>query len=58
METERKELLKMCGGKKYSVIYADPAWTYPDWNLKQNLNGDFQVQLLIKKEAHQGTIKQ
>jgi N6-adenosine-specific RNA methylase IME4 len=26
METERKDLLKMCGGKKYSVIYADPAW--------------------------------
>jgi len=28
METERKELLKMCGGKKYNVIYADPAWQY------------------------------
>ena len=28
METERKELLKMCGGKKYSIIYADPAWQY------------------------------
>jgi site-specific DNA-methyltransferase (adenine-specific) len=26
MEHERKELLKMCEGKKYSVIYADPAW--------------------------------
>jgi len=24
METERKELLKMCGGKKYNVVYADP----------------------------------
>ena len=28
MEHERKELLKMCEGKKYSVIYADPAWSY------------------------------
>ena len=28
METERKELLKMCEGKKYNVIYADPAWQY------------------------------
>ena len=28
METERKELLKMCGGKKYNVIYADPAWRF------------------------------
>jgi site-specific DNA-methyltransferase (adenine-specific) len=28
MENERKELLKMCGGKKYNVVYADPAWQY------------------------------
>ena len=28
MENERKELLKMCEGKKYSIIYADPAWQY------------------------------
>lgn len=28
MEHERKELLKMCEGKKYNVIYADPAWKY------------------------------
>jgi site-specific DNA-methyltransferase (adenine-specific) len=28
METERKELLKMCEGKKYNVIYADPAWRF------------------------------
>jgi len=28
METEQKELLKMCGSKKYSVVYADPAWQY------------------------------
>jgi N6-adenosine-specific RNA methylase IME4 len=28
MENEKKDLLKMCGGKKYSVIYADPAWKY------------------------------
>jgi len=28
MEHEEKDLLKMCGGKKYSVIYADPAWSY------------------------------
>lgn len=28
MEHERKELLKMCEGKKYNVIYADPAWQY------------------------------
>jgi N6-adenosine-specific RNA methylase IME4 len=26
METERKELLKMCEGKKYKTILADPAW--------------------------------
>ena len=26
METERKEL--MCDGKKYNVIYADPAWRF------------------------------
>jgi len=26
--TEQKELLEICGGKKYSVIYADPAWSY------------------------------
>jgi len=51
METERKELLKMCGGKKYSVIYADPAWTYPDWNLKQNLNGDFLGATSDKKRS-------
>ena len=30
METERKELLKMCEGKKYSIIYADPAWKYKE----------------------------
>ena len=28
METERKELIKMCEGKKYNVIYADPAWRF------------------------------
>ena len=28
MEHERKELLKMCDGKKYNVIYADPAWRF------------------------------
>jgi hypothetical protein len=28
METERKELLKMSEGKKYNVIYADPAWRF------------------------------
>jgi site-specific DNA-methyltransferase (adenine-specific) len=28
MEHERKELLKMCEGKKYNVIYADPAWRF------------------------------
>jgi len=28
MENERKESLKMCKGKKYSVVYADPAWDY------------------------------
>ena len=28
METEKKELLKMCEGKKYNVIYADPAWRF------------------------------
>lgn len=28
METERKELLKMCDGKKYNVIYADPPWRF------------------------------
>jgi len=35
MENERKELLKMCEGKKYSIIYADPAWEY---NNKLNIN--------------------
>lgn len=28
METEQKELLKMCGGKKYNVIYADPQYKH------------------------------
>ena len=28
MEHERKELLKMCEGKKYNVIYTDPAWRF------------------------------
>jgi len=28
MEHERKELLKMCEGKKYNIIYADPAWRF------------------------------
>lgn len=28
MENERKELLKICDGKKYNVIYADPAWKF------------------------------
>ena len=30
MEHERKELLKMCEGKKYSIVYADPAWQYKE----------------------------
>ncbi|MBP7109729.1 MAG: hypothetical protein KBA90_14310, partial [Chitinophagaceae bacterium] len=44
METERKELLKMCGGKKYSIIYADPAWShYNDMTVtvQQNKAKDF-----------------
>jgi N6-adenosine-specific RNA methylase IME4 len=39
MEHERKELLKMCEGKKYSIIYADPAWQYNDKMKMQGVHG-------------------
>jgi N6-adenosine-specific RNA methylase IME4 len=49
MENERKELLKMCEGKKYSIIYADPAWEY---NNKLNINWTRST-----AEAHYETMK-
>jgi N6-adenosine-specific RNA methylase IME4 len=35
------ELLTLTEGQKYQIIYADPPWTYPNWNLRQKLQGDF-----------------
>jgi site-specific DNA-methyltransferase (adenine-specific) len=43
MEHERKELLKMCEGKKYSVIYADPCWK--TWSFKQRKDGQLRRDL-------------
>lgn len=42
MEKERKELLKMCEGKKYNVIYADPAWRFSQGiNMRKDIREKF-----------------
>lgn len=53
METERKDLLKICGGKKYSIIYADPAWQYNDKMKMKGVHG-----MIRGAESFYGTMSQ